>query len=210
MRAPPRPLGLLTVGAVGVIALAVVAVVVHMSIGALDLVGVRESRPIGTQAARDQASETDKAGEKTATARPLTRVDGTHTGSTHTGSTSATSSRGQATSSATTSGTLLEGKVQTVNCPAVKSRLSGVPDDAEAEVDRNLADLDTQIAATNVRLAQLAAQPSRDPDFVQNAILGPLGDKRISTFKRIVNAIDRVSRDRAPHLNDLAACTLND
>jgi hypothetical protein len=76
-----------------------------------------------------------------------------------------------------------------------------------AEVDRNLAELVQQIGEANTRLAELAARPVGDPNFIQNTILGPLRDRRIATLDRIAIAIGRVTT--APtNLAQLAPCTL--
>ncbi|MFD7135116.1 hypothetical protein [Streptomyces sp. NPDC059894] len=96
--------------------------------------------------------------------------------------------------------------VSTITCPDVASQLPAVPATAEAEVDRNLALLDTQIAEANQRLADTVGQGG--PNFVQNAILGPLEDKRIATVNRIATAIGRTAA-RPEGLDALAACTLN-
>ena len=45
------------------------------------------------------------------------------------------------------------------------------------------------------------------PNFVQNAILGPLKDKRIATVNRIATAIGRTAA-KPQGLDSLAACTL--
>ncbi|MGW2445530.1 hypothetical protein [Streptomyces sp. NPDC001675] len=94
----------------------------------------------------------------------------------------------------------------TISCPDVASRLPAVPTSAKAEVDRNLTLLQTQIQEANTRLARTVGQGG--PDFVNNAILGPLKDKRASTIDRIAIAIGRTST-RPTGLDTLAACTLN-
>jgi hypothetical protein len=93
----------------------------------------------------------------------------------------------------------------TVNCPAVAPSLPAVPASAKAEVDRNLALLNTQIAEANKRLADTVGQGG--PNFVQNAILGPLKDKRASTIDRIAISIGRTAA-KPTGLDSLAACTL--
>ncbi|MFJ9731708.1 hypothetical protein ACIRUL_10155 [Streptomyces sp. NPDC101171] len=93
----------------------------------------------------------------------------------------------------------------TITCPDVASRLPAVPASAKAEVDRNLTLLQTQIQEANTRLAKTVGQGG--PDFVNNAILGPLKDKRASTIDRIAIAIGRTST-RPTGLDTLAACTL--
>ncbi|MFF3908778.1 hypothetical protein ACFYZJ_23005 [Streptomyces sp. NPDC001848] len=93
----------------------------------------------------------------------------------------------------------------TVSCPDVKSKLPAIPASAQAEVDRNLALLNTQIAEADKRLATSVGQGG--PNFVQNAILGPLADKRRSTIDRIAIAIGRTSA-KPQGLDSLAACTL--
>ncbi|MER5599909.1 hypothetical protein ABT085_22605, partial [Streptomyces sp. NPDC002265] len=75
----------------------------------------------------------------------------------------------------------------TISCPDVASKLPAVPATAKAEVDRNLALLQTQINEANTRLVNTAGQGG--PNFVQNAILGPLKDKRVSTIDRIAISI---------------------
>ncbi|MEU6554314.1 hypothetical protein ABZ915_29190 [Streptomyces sp. NPDC046915] len=93
----------------------------------------------------------------------------------------------------------------TVNCPDVASQLKAVPASAQAEVDRNLALLNTQIQEANKRLANTVGQGG--PNFVQNAILNPLKDKRVATINRIVNAIgDTTAKQK---VDTLATCTLN-
>ncbi|MGV9907409.1 hypothetical protein ACWDU8_33845 [Streptomyces sp. NPDC003388] len=94
----------------------------------------------------------------------------------------------------------------TVTCPDVASRLPAVPASAKAEVDRNLTLLQTQINEANTRLARTVGQGG--PNFVNNAILGPLKDKRASTIDRIAIAIGRTTT-KPTGLDTLAACTLN-
>ncbi|MET7888983.1 hypothetical protein [Streptomyces avermitilis] len=97
--------------------------------------------------------------------------------------------------------------VGTISCPDVASQLPAIPASAQAEVDRNLALLDTQIAEANKRLVDTVGQGGAN--FVQNAILGPLADKRIATVNRIATAIGRTA-EKPQGLDSLAACTLNE
>ncbi|GAA2222905.1 hypothetical protein [Streptomyces indiaensis] len=94
----------------------------------------------------------------------------------------------------------------TITCPDVRSKLPAVPASAKAEVDRNLTLLNTQIQEANKRLVDTVGQGG--PNFVQNAILGPLKDKRVSTVNRIATAIGRTAA-KPQGLEALAACTLN-
>ncbi|MFF7186735.1 hypothetical protein ACFZAR_16125 [Streptomyces sp. NPDC008222] len=97
------------------------------------------------------------------------------------------------------------GGAGTITCPDVKSQLPAVPASAQAEVARNLDLLNTQIAEADKRLADTVGQGG--PNFVQNAILGPLKDKRIATVNRIATAIGRTAA-KPQGLDSLAACTL--
>jgi hypothetical protein len=90
-------------------------------------------------------------------------------------------------------------------CPDVAGELPAVPARARSEVDRNLALLDTQIDEANVRLAGSAGEGG--PNFVRNAILGPLADKRTATINRIATAIGRTAA-RPAGLDALAPCAL--
>ena len=94
-----------------------------------------------------------------------------------------------------------------ISCPDVAGELPAVPAQAQAEVDRNLALLDTQIAEANRRLETTVGQGG--PNFVQNAILGPLEDKRFATINRIATAIGR-NAARPAGLDALAPCALSD
>jgi hypothetical protein len=94
----------------------------------------------------------------------------------------------------------------TIVCPSVADQLPAVPAGAKAEVDRNLQLLDTQISEANKRLVTSAGQGG--PNFVQNAILGPLADKRTSTIDRIAIAIGRVDA-KPTGLDGLATCALS-
>jgi hypothetical protein len=98
-----------------------------------------------------------------------------------------------------------ESAAPTVDCPTVGDKLSGVPASAQAEVSRNLAQLNTQIEEANRRLA--TSQGQGGPNFVQNAILGPLKDKRAATIDRIAISIGRKGT-RPQGLESLATCTL--
>ncbi|MGC0378430.1 hypothetical protein [Streptomyces sp. SAI-229] len=95
--------------------------------------------------------------------------------------------------------------VGTISCPDVAPELPAIPASAQAEVDRNLGDLDKQIAEANKRLVDTVGQGG--PNFVRNAILGPLEDKRVAAINRIATAIGRTA-ERPSGLDSLAACTL--
>ncbi|RVX47192.1 uncharacterized protein DUF1996 [Nonomuraea polychroma] len=96
---------------------------------------------------------------------------------------------------------------QTIVCPGVADKLPDIPAAAQAEVDRNLALLDKQLQEANDRLARSVGQGG--PNFVQNAILGPLASKRGATIDRIAIAIGRTA-ERPTGLDNLATCTLSD
>ncbi|MEU6552595.1 hypothetical protein ABZ915_20245 [Streptomyces sp. NPDC046915] len=102
-------------------------------------------------------------------------------------------------------GSTAAGAAGTITCPDVKSQLPAIPASAQAEVDRNLTLLQTQIDEANKRLQDTVGQGG--PNFVQNAILGPLADKRKSTVDRIATAIGRTAA-KPSGLDSLAACTL--
>ncbi|MDT0543380.1 hypothetical protein [Streptomyces lonegramiae] len=93
-----------------------------------------------------------------------------------------------------------------ISCPDVTGSLPEIPAQAQAEVDRNLALLQTQIDEANKRLASTVGQGG--PNFVQNAILGPLKDKRASTIDRIRISISRQGATAPSGLDALAGCSL--
>ncbi len=91
-----------------------------------------------------------------------------------------------------------------ISCPDVASKLPAIPAQAQAEVTRNLELLNTQIAEANNRLQTTVGQGG--PNFVQNAILGPLADKRVATINRIATAIGRTAA-KPQGLDALAPCS---
>ncbi|MEU8871460.1 hypothetical protein AB0D24_09810 [Streptomyces javensis] len=98
------------------------------------------------------------------------------------------------------------GSGQTISCPDVASGIGDVPAAAQAEVDRNIALLQTQLDEANKRLASSAGEGGAN--FVQNAILGPLKDKRASTIDRIELSISRQGSTAPSGLDALAGCSL--
>jgi hypothetical protein len=94
---------------------------------------------------------------------------------------------------------------QTVSCPDVAGQLPDVPAQAKAEVNSNLALLNTQITEANTRLRETKGQGG--PNFAQNAVVGPLKDKRLATINRMATAIGR-NAAKPVGLDKLAPCTL--
>lgn len=109
-------------------------------------------------------------------------------------------------SSGTSNARTLAASPGTITCPDVASQLPAVPASAQAEVDRNLTLLQTQIQEADKRLVDTVGQGG--PNFVNNAILGPLKDKRVATVNRIATAIGRTAA-KPTGLDALAPCTLN-
>ncbi|MGW3114138.1 DUF1996 domain-containing protein [Streptomyces sp. NPDC001091] len=95
----------------------------------------------------------------------------------------------------------------TVDCPDVGARLTDVPEAARGDVDRELAQLDQQIAEAYQRLQQSADALRQDPAAADNSVMNPLKDKRTATLGRIADAIGRAG-NRPDGLDALAACTL--
>ncbi|WP_189150672.1 DUF1996 domain-containing protein [Streptomyces lacrimifluminis] len=102
---------------------------------------------------------------------------------------------------------LAAGTSTTIDCPDVGQQLTSVPAQAKAQVDRELALLDKQISEAYQRLSTSQKAIAQDPNFAQNAIVGPLKDKRKATLDRITIAIGRVAA-KPQGLDALAACTL--
>ncbi|OEJ27176.1 hypothetical protein AS594_24560 [Streptomyces agglomeratus] len=99
-------------------------------------------------------------------------------------------------------------QMSTIDCPEVANGLpQEIPDSARQEVDRELAALDSQITEAYQRFADSKEQIAQDPNLAQNAILGPLKDKRLASIGRIVISIDRAA-ERPEGLEGLAPCTL--
>lgn len=114
-----------------------------------------------------------------------------------------------ATDGGTSDAQVLSGAA-TIDCPDVATRLTEVPDQARAEVDKELANLDAQIAEAYKRLGESADAIRQDPGFAENAIAGPLKDKRAAVLARIGAAIETAGAERPQGLDDLAACAVRD
>jgi hypothetical protein len=97
------------------------------------------------------------------------------------------------------------GASDTIVCPDPTGALPAIPAGAQAEVSRELANLDKQLAEANTRLANTVGQGG--PNFVQNAILGPLSSKRTAALDRIAIAIGRAAA-RPQGLERFATCGL--
>ncbi|WSS91435.1 DUF1996 domain-containing protein [Streptomyces phaeochromogenes] len=107
----------------------------------------------------------------------------------------------------TQAGQVLASGAATIDCPDVGSQLTAVPDEAKAEVDKELALLDKQIAEAYQRLQQSTQAIQQDGAFAENSIMNPLKEKRAATIERIAIAVDRVG-DRPQGLEPFAACIL--
>ena len=99
------------------------------------------------------------------------------------------------------------GQVATIACPDVQQKLTNVPARAQQGVATELANLDKQVTEAYTRLASTRQAQAGDASFVQNAIVGPLKDKRAATLNRIRIDIQRVGGQvDAAGLQALAAC----
>ncbi|MGW7205482.1 DUF1996 domain-containing protein [Streptomyces sp. NPDC054837] len=92
----------------------------------------------------------------------------------------------------------------TIDCPDVGDTLTNVPDDAREEVDKELAQLDQQIAEAYQKLQDPAV---RGDEAAANEIMDPLAENRTATIERIAAALERAG-ERPEGLDEMAACTL--
>ncbi|MFE9660269.1 DUF1996 domain-containing protein [Streptomyces sp. NPDC005955] len=97
--------------------------------------------------------------------------------------------------------------VATIDCPDVGNELTEVPGAARAGVDGDLATLDGQITESYRRLAASRDAAVRDPRFVRDAILTPLGNDRAVVIERIRLQISRSGGRPPAGLDSLATCT---
>lgn len=97
-------------------------------------------------------------------------------------------------------------QIATIQCPDVGQQLTNVPNGARNGVSTELANLDKQITEAYARLASTRQAQTNDSGFVQNAILGPLKDKRTAALDRIRINIQRAG-GQATNLGQLAGCT---
>lgn len=95
----------------------------------------------------------------------------------------------------------------TIDCPEVVDEIPEIPGQARAEVDRELAAMDTQITDAYREFADRRDRMARDPQLAQNAVLGPLKARRTASIDRIATAIGR-SAERPQGLGSLAPCDL--
>ncbi|MER6237720.1 DUF1996 domain-containing protein [Streptomyces clavifer] len=99
-------------------------------------------------------------------------------------------------------------QMSTIDCPDAGIALPDVPDRARPEVDRELAAMDTQITDAYRQFADRKEQIARDPNLAENAVLGPLKNKRAASLDRIGIAIERNAVERPQNLDGLAPCSL--
>jgi hypothetical protein len=98
-------------------------------------------------------------------------------------------------------------QVATISCPDVGQQLTNVPNAAKWGVAKELANLDKQITEAYARLASTRQAQTNDAAFVQNAILGPLKEKRTAVIGRIKIDFKRAWATAPGSLDGLAACT---
>ncbi|MEV7521429.1 DUF1996 domain-containing protein [Streptomyces sp. NPDC091371] len=89
----------------------------------------------------------------------------------------------------------------TIDCPDIGERLTSVPEQAKAEVDEGLAQLDVQVADAYRRLAAGEARGE--------TLLGELREQRGTTINRLADAIGR-SAGRPEELTALSGCRMKE
>lgn len=94
----------------------------------------------------------------------------------------------------------------TIDCPDVGDTLTSVPDGARADVDKELALLDQQIAEAYQQLQDPSVQ---DRESAQSRIVDPLQENRAATIQRITAALERTG-EQPDGLGDMAGCTLRE
>ncbi|MEV6755773.1 DUF1996 domain-containing protein [Streptomyces sp. NPDC051214] len=90
----------------------------------------------------------------------------------------------------------------TINCPDVGTQLVDVPDGAREDVDRRLAELDTQITAAYEKFAD--AQNTEQA----KAVLEPLEEQRRPTIEGIGSSIDQAGGQPPQGIDGMAPCTM--
>ncbi|HET6856489.1 MAG TPA: DUF1996 domain-containing protein [Streptomyces sp.] len=98
-------------------------------------------------------------------------------------------------------------QASTIDCPEVVNGLPQIPDPVRREVDAELAKLDSQITEAYKRFADSKREIAQDPNFAQNAILGPLKSKRVASIDRIAITLGRKGA-RPQGLESLAPCSM--
>ncbi|GAA4968000.1 hypothetical protein GCM10023238_39930 [Streptomyces heliomycini] len=116
--------------------------------------------------------------------------------------------------SATEEGGQGDGRVQvlsgaTIDCPDVATALTSVPEQARAEVDKELAAGGRADRGSLQAARGVGRGPPPGPRFAENAIAGPLEEKRSAALARIATAIERVG-ERPEGLEELADCAVRE
>ncbi|MEV2249194.1 DUF1996 domain-containing protein [Streptomyces sp. NPDC050147] len=90
----------------------------------------------------------------------------------------------------------------TISCPDVGTQLSDVPDGARKDVDRRLAELDTQITAAYEKFADAANTEQAE------AVLKPLEEQRRPIIEGIGSSIDQAGGQPPQGIDGMAPCTM--
>lgn len=98
-------------------------------------------------------------------------------------------------------------QMSTIDCPEAANELTKVPRRARAQVDRELARMDTQITDAYKRFADNRAKLERDPRLTDRQILQPMKQKRLASLKRIRAALKRAGHWQKG-MDSLAPCTM--
>ncbi|MFD1656738.1 DUF1996 domain-containing protein [Streptomyces caeni] len=102
---------------------------------------------------------------------------------------------------------VLSSRTVTIDCPDVGQQLTHMPSVAKPAVDKELAALDKQITEAYARLAETRQAQTDDPGYVQNAILGPLKERRTAVIDRIKTAYQGAGATAPSSIDGLAPCT---
>ena len=93
----------------------------------------------------------------------------------------------------------------TIQCPDVATRLSDVPQKARPAVDKELAQMDNQVAAAYKQLSAQGAKAA-DQEWVRTRVLEPLSSQRRSALNRISTRMG--GSQQASGLSSMASCTV--
>ncbi|WP_406390811.1 DUF1996 domain-containing protein [Streptomyces sp. NBC_00887] len=96
----------------------------------------------------------------------------------------------------------------TVSCPELADTLTEVPEAARAEVDRELATLDSRITDAYRRFADRRQRIEKDPQVLEKEVLGPLRSERAAGIQRIASAVEKAGGTPPAGFDGLASCSV--